>query len=290
MSEIRYVELNSKTWSLIKKNDSPIYLVVRENNPFLQRKDWKGEEDYLSSNTHIKRIIISGPIKYTGHTGQSEPEAKKVLYDFCEVIAFNQSINHIQLQNWNDSRRCPIVPIITKNENLTHLVIRGCNMNWSDLASALLNYNKITLKNVAITYNTFDTVESGANMIASFVGHSIEKFIWMNNKTSNPALTTVPCGESLANVLKSSTCKIVDLNLQDSRLNDFQLNLLADGLREVNETLKALNLSLNQPRGDFLVQVQGITENCWMAFFTRLQTISFTLDELNLSRNEIGGV
>ena len=274
--------VNDGTFSILSGSN---FCQVLENDPLISRlkifwlEDWMGSGNKehafahdnvdwenshcVANNTHIKTLVL-----------EDIESVPKSFANFCHGMTKNNSIESIGITTGvHEKTMILLAPFIKRNHNLRSLYIGGefCTMkakNFSSLASTL-SHGQSNLKSITITCKLSD--RSSGVLITSFAHcHSLSEITLCNGHIKSHG------SAALAHFLKKSSCNIRKLNLQNEKIDNKGLVIIADALA-ANTSLKVLNLGYNV----------AITSRCWMKFFNALVDSSLALEELYLSSNSI---
>ena len=273
-------ELYKDTFERLKKNDPAVAILSIDLNcnndkSFFNNIDWKSDGDCISNNTHIKRLVIhivasQGEYYILGGQGNELP-TRQQLQDFFSCIYRNQSIESvlfslIQINEFGAA----LIEGLQGHTSLTGLEIefgRLGRVGCSALGKVLKD-PKSKLRDLQLPNCNIDDSGLGALCDGLLVNSSMRRISLYGNRD----ITSVGW-RALSNVIRDSNCKLVNLDLSSSELNDDSANILGTSLHE--SSVKDLNLSLNS----------SITNSGWRTLSNQLSQTS--IKSLNISSNTL---
>ena len=287
------VEFDESSLQKLKMNDPAIKsLYVRlsdgERGKFFNDGiDWKEDGDCITNNNHLKRLWIpyNGQLTRTivlgeqRHFVRQKLPARQQLHDFFWCIYQNSSIDELGIYN------CSIVnqfggdlikglqghPSITKLElERGRLGSVGCIA-----VGKVLKHPKCKLMELRLVGNNFNHEGFNALCNALADNKTLKKLFLSNNKQ-----ISTPAGwRALSTVLQSPNCKLVELDLHSTAMNDYAVDTLGSALR--GSSVKALDLKYNH-----LVSGAG-----WQTFLNQLSQSSIqslALGSTNIDNSGLG--
>lgn len=306
------------TWEQIKINDpatTSIYIPFGDDDDVFGSIDWKNEAQYFSSNTHLKRIMLSG----------MDADTIAHPHELLTALDQNRSIEDMAFHYCKGSSVTKVLILYSwKGEfnNLKRLEFVGCCPNF--VIGTLTLCNKLSLEDVKIDgYDSFTFFQDPhINLTHEYQlsfqlnRHQNIKHLSLGlvNSSMEKVLVTLKCPPSLQNLkitalnqhhnlvdialeltlpnsqeldsdnvakynlsmLPRQSRQILNLNLSDGEMNDDDITSLANQLASTNG-LYQLSLA-GRP---------SVSQNGWNECFSGLENnnIISTLRELDLHNN-----
>jgi len=279
IEELEVHELDKDIFERLKKNDPAVAILSIDLNcnndkSFFNSIDWKADGGCISNNTHIKRLVIEysdNSQQYTlGQEGDTFPTKEK-LQDFFSCIYRNSSIGSvlfslIQINEFGAA----LIEGLQGHPSLTGLEIEfgGLGSVGCRALGKVLKHLQGKLRDLQLPNCNIDDSGLGALCDGLLVNSSMRRISLYGNRE----ITSVGW-RALSNVIRDSNCKLVNLDLSSSELNDDGANILGSGLHE--SSVKDLNLSLNS----------SITGSGWRTLSNQLSQTS--IKSLNISSNNM---
>jgi len=280
---IAYTKLDKNVLQGLKQNDPSITNVdvalhTIDGDCFFNDVDWKGW--CFANNTHIKRLRIThrGPPlerswneKYIlGEQGDNLPTLQQLL-DFFSCIHQNRSIKELvinEISIVNEFGGC-IIEGLQGHPSLVRLELESgiLGTRGSRSLGKVLKRPQSKLKDLLVPLCKLNDEEI-CILCYSISGNNRLKKLFLNR---NRDITPVGWW-ALSNVIRHPSCKIVELGLYDTGINDESASLLGSAL--VSSSIKALNLGYNN----------SISSEGWQTLFNQLSQTS--LEKLDISHND----
>ena len=239
------VWLNNNTLQRLKQNDSGITnLSISLGDGYFNTIDWKEEGGCISNNTQLKKLRISydssltKPSYWLGEEGDNLP-TREQLQDFFSCIYRNNSIEALSFCSIhiNDKFGEDLINGLCGHPNsLTRFNWQG-NPNALYALAKVLKHPKSKLKELTLPNCHLDD-ECMRILCDGLVGNgTIKRLNLHGNKV------TLAGWRALTTVLRHPNCKLTNLSLSSTSLNDEDVNILGGAL--IGSSVKVLNLSLN---------------------------------------------
>ena len=287
-----YIKLDKDTYERLKKNDpniTDLEVPLSEYNDgkaFFYSIDWKVDGDCISSNNQLKTLRISfrgrclgrpwGQHYILGEEGDSLP-TKHQLQDLFSCIHQNISINYINFQSIqiDDEFGAALIEGLGGHRGLRGLEIGSQTSKaklGSDVCLALgkvLRHQHSKLKLLDLPWAGLDDYGLGTICDGLLDSSTLKRLRLYKNKQ----ITLVGWRE-LSTVIRHPNCKLVELDVQYTELDDESASVLGTAL--CGSTVKELNLS---------GQRQSISRTRWHTLLNQLSQTS--IRSLDLGNNQI---
>ena len=272
--------LDNKLLQRLKLNDPTVtYLCVPlhcdedSGECFFNKIDWKIDGDCIANNTHIKKLSITyhgrpNVRRYIlGEEGHNLP-TRQQLQDFFSCINRNSSIKTIGIFSTSiiDDFGGSLIEVIRDHPSLVRLEIGHAKLG-SIVCTAIgevLKHPASKVKNLSLINSQLDD-EGVRRLTDVLVGNSRMKTLCINS-------TLLLFDHNRQRII--SNCKLVELDLYSTGINDEGANMLGETLSN-GSSVKALNIGYNH----------SISSSGWNALINQLPHTSIV--SLNLSSNNI---
>ena len=255
--------LTTKTLQGLKQNDPAvttlnIYLHRRDDKRFFNSVSWNEDVDCIANNTHLKKLSIS--------MGEDPGQ----LQDFFSCIHRNCSIEDIKICSESpiDERVCEfILEGMIGHPCLVRFYLRGGSLGMGCISlRKVLEHPQSELKDLCLSNCQLDD-KKFSTLCDSLLGNNTLKRLSLSRNTK---ITSVGWRELLT-VLQHPNCKLVDLDLRSTGINDEVASLLGSALS--GSSVKVLDLEY----------IRSISSVGWRIFFNQLAQTS--IESLILIRN-----
>jgi len=244
---------------------------------FFNSFDWKKDGYCVSNNTHLKRLLINhndGRLHaqryFLGEQGHSLP-TRQQLQDFFSCIYRNSSIMELKLRgiDVSDEFGGDLIEGLAGHPSLTTLEISKGRTLFKALGK-VLNHEKSILKDFCLP----GCGDEGLGALCDvLVGNSTLKKLDLGD---NDTITSVGW-RALSTVIQHPNCKLIELDLHNTGINDEGADILGSALS--GSSLKVLNLGWSYMRR------HSISSEGWQTLFGQLSQTP--IQNLNLESNQI---
>ena len=287
-----YIKLDKDTYERLKKNDSTLtdlevpFSEFKGGKSFFHSIDWKRDGDCISGNNQLKMLQITfrgaclgrpyDQHYILGEEGNNLP-TKQQLQDFFSCIYRNISINHIYIQSIriDDEFGGALIEGLGGHPGLKRLEI-GSQTAQAKLGRVVctalgkvLKHQHSKLELLDLPWVGLDDYGLGTLCDGLLDGSTLKRL----RLYKNIQITSVGW-RALSTVLRDTNCKLVELDVHYTDLDDESANVLGGALRE--STVKEINLS---------GQCQSISRTGWHTLLNRLSRTS--IRSLDLGNNDI---
>jgi len=201
---------------------------------------------------------------------------REQLQDFFSCIYQNRSINHLGTHSIciNDDFGGDLLEGLQGHPSLTSLDFESGNLGSKGCSAIgeVLKHPKCKLTELRLVDNNFDH-EGFSALCDALAGNKTLKKLFIGN---NEQISTPAGWRALSTVLQSPNCKLIELKLYDTGMNDEGANLLGTAL--VSLSVSTLDLSSNE----------SISSAGWQTFFSQLSET--LVESLDISHNKIDDV
>ena len=274
--------LDNETLQRLKEHDPRVtHLSIsldvdRDSNVcFFSCIDWEMDGDCIANNKHLNAIRMSqsGEVGsyILGEEGQNLP-TKQQLQAFFSSIHKNKSITCFELSvlGINDEFGWGLIERLSGHHSLkkleiSHAGVQGINVLWK-----VVKDPKSKLEELFLTYNDDLGDDEMRLLCDGLMGNSRMKKLSLHG---NKRITSVGW-RVLSTVIRHPNCKLVQLDLFSTGLNDDIADILGSALCGLS-SLKALDLSNNR----------SISRVGWQTLLNHLTQSSIA--ELNVEHNNI---
>jgi len=259
-----YMPLTAKTLQGLKQNDRAIttldiYLHRRDDKRFFNSVNWNEDVDCIANNTNLKKLTIS--------MGEDPGQ----LQDFFSCVHRNRSIEDIKICSESpiDERVCGfILEGMIGHPCLVRFYLRGGSLGMGCISlRKVLEHPQSELKDLCLSNCQLDDERLCILCDALLSNHSTLKRLSLSRNTK---ITSVGW-RALSTVLNHPNCKLIDLDLRNTGINDDATSLLGSALS--GSSVKVLDLEYNR----------SISSAGWQMFFIQLAQTS--MESLILIRN-----
>jgi len=334
-------KLDKKTLNNLKQNDPSVTDFTLglhssgDREPFFNSIDWKVNGDCIANNTHMKRLRIYHNAtsvfssKYSlGDEGHNLPKRQQ-LQEFFSCIYRNSSIHQIEIIaiDISDDFGGGLIEGLSGHSSLIRLEIGQYSSLGSRCISALgkiLKHPMSKLKVLSLPNCQLDE-ESFSTICDALLGNTKMKSLCLKGNTQ----IATTGWRALSTVLQHPDCKLTNLDLGWTDINDVGSNILGSALSV--SSIKALDLSnakissvgwqtlLNELSQTSIEKLhlfhncvsdaslaslanistlkvldisinKSITLEGWHSFFNTLQTRGTKLQKLDICGNAIGDI
>jgi len=271
------LEFNMDVFQRLKQNDPSVTRLCMELNSHKDhfgKIDWKEDGDCISNNTQLKDIFMC----YNDWSMRQLGEERKVpprqqIQDFFSCIYQNRSITDLGTHTIiDDEFSGSLVERLSGHPSITKLEFQTCKMGgivFSALGK-VLKHPKCKLKDLRLSFCQLDDEGLGL-LCGGLVGNITLKKLRLSNNNND---ITLAGWQAFSTFLRHPKCKLVQLDLPSTLINDDATNLL--GTAAISSTsLKALNLSSNK----------SISSRGWQTLLNHLSQSS--IRRLDIGRNNI---
>jgi len=287
----KYKLLDKATFQKIKQDDpSIINLTIsislncnyQNGESFFNNIDWKKDGDCLSNNTQLKKIKLSysgsclgrhWEDRYIlGEQGHNLP-TREQLRDFFSSIYQNRSIDTFEIEAIfvdDEFGGGLIEGLLSGHPNIDRIRIGNGRLGsiGCEALGEVLKHPQSKLKELRLVYCQLD--DEGISILCDgLVGNSTMKKLSLYGNTN---ITSVGW-RALLPVLQHPNCKLIDLDLPYTGINDEGANILGSALN--GSSLKFLNLTCSH----------GMYGVGWQKLFNQLSQT--TIEHLGLFHNNI---
>jgi len=248
------MRLTTKTLQGLKQNDRAIstlniYLHGRDDKRFFNSVNWNEDVDCIANNTHLKKLTIS--------MGEDPGQ----LQDFFSCVHRNRSIEDIKICSESpiDERVCGfILEGMIGHPCLIRFYLRGGSLGMGCISlRKVLEHPRSELKDLCLSNCQLDD-QRISTLCDSLLSNNTLKRLSLSRNTK---ITSVGWRELLT-VLQYPNCKLVDLDLRNTGINDEVASLLGSALS--GSSVKVLDLECNR----------SISSAGWQMFFNQLAQTS----------------
>ena len=283
-SDDEEVVLEDETYlQRLKQNDPSLTAISIDyfdaDDSYFKSINWKENGCCISDNTHLKELSIDNSCSthygFAGKRGAKLPTKEQLQYFFSSIHE-NQSIEVFDITSVSidDEFGGWVIEGLSGHHSLKKLEI-GCYFHTVKLGSIVcsalgqvLNHPESKLK--TLNLRSCDLDDNGLDTLcAALMGNKKVKRLSLYN---NKQITSVGW-QALSIVLRDTNCKLVELDVHHTGLNDESANILGSAL--IGSSLKSLNLSLNQ----------SISSRGWQTLLNKLSQTS--VKHLYLNNNKI---
>jgi len=242
--------LDETTLQILKQNKSITYLSVKLNRydsdeepPFFNSVDWKEEGHCITNNTQLKTIEVSHMFQpyVLGEQGQNFPTRQR-LQDFFSCVYQNSSIKDFSFNSIcvSDEFGAALIEGLQGHPSLIELAIYDGKIGSLAYCALgkVLKHPKSKVKELRLHDNNIDN-QGFTALCDSLLGNSRMKRLSLDR---NDQITSG--WRALSTVLKHPCCKLVDLGLNNTGINDEGADVLGTAL--ASSSVSSLNLSNNK--------------------------------------------
>jgi len=278
--------LDEDTLLRIKSNDPKLTSIAVDR--FDRCIDGKDAGHFIGENPYLKKLVVEGD---SMEWDEQFTMTSYMLGRFCKGLAQNRSVEDLSISLCELSvgdasvthpkvKKLQLFTIVRlaqfcqQNINLRSLKIDCCDLG--DMSTRVLGMvlarksNKSSLQRIDLFANEIGDV-AAKELIQSLAGYvNLEDLSLGNNLVGTRGCIAV------GNLLSSATMNLKQLNLRNNKIDDKGIAILTRAFAD-NVTLKEIDLGFNR----------DITPSGWQLFFKCLQNSSSSIEELDISSNNI---
>jgi len=282
--------LDKKTFQKLKRNDPTItnlcitFDIRNYDECFFNSIDWKVDGNcLLANNTQLKKLSFNNATPYSiddnnrrdyilGEQRDNLP-TRQQLQDFFSCICRNQSINGLSISSIRivDTFGRGLIKGLQGHPSIKRLDIMNAKIGDSFvglLGDDILNHPKSKLKDLRLSNCHLDDRRLDI-LCRTLLGNGTLKKLCLTGHDS----TTSVGWQALSTLLQSPHCKLIELELGNTGINDEEVDILGTAL--TSSSVNALDLSCND----------SISSEGWSTLLNQLSHTS--MEKLILSDNEI---
>jgi len=271
------LEFNMDVFKRLKQNDPSVTRLCIELNSHKDhfgKIDWKEDGDCISNNTQLKDIFMCYNDWSTRQLGGGcKVPPRQQIQDFFSCIRQNRSITNLGTHTIiDDEFSGSLIEGLSGHPSIIKLEFQSGKLGGIVLSALgkVLKHPKCKLKDLRLSFCQLDDEGLGL-LCGGLVGNSTLKKLRLSNNNNDIASVG---WQALSNVIQHPTCKLVQLDLPSTLINDDATNFL--GTAAISSTsLKALNLSSNK----------SISSRGWQTLLNHLSQSS--IRRLDIGRNNI---
>jgi len=300
-----FTTLSTNSLQRLKQNDPSLTNIVLALSHFIDGKyffnsiDWKVNGDCIASNTQLEKLAIifgrhNHPYYILGDEGHNLP-TRQQLQDFFSCVYRNSSVKYISIEliQIDNEFGGGLIEGLSGHQSLETLII--CNGSIESIGCTaigeVLKHPASKVKHLSLIKSQLD--DNGLSIVCdSLLGNSTLKKLDL----SDNRITSVGW-QRLLPVLQHPSCKLIELGLVRTGINDERANILGNALHGTS-SLKELNLTsnesvssagwqrlFNQLSETTIVHLQLVFNNIDDAGLAALATVG-SLNSLDLRRNQ----
>mmetsp|Transcript_4579 Transcript_4579/g.10343 ORF Transcript_4579/g.10343 Transcript_4579/m.10343 type:complete len:616 (-) Transcript_4579:81-1928(-) len=271
-------QMNEENLPRLKRNDPNVTVLAvnfTTSDIYAGDVDWEREGDCIGKNTHLKSLRI----EKWGRIG-GEEQAGANFEAFYRAVACNRSIRHLSMGNCLiriGDMFTILSPFFEHNHNLRSFEVGRLCMDSRGtrlLVSALSRCSNTSLRTIKFDFVGLDN-EGAANIVNALAKHNNLRKLSLELDNDG-----VEWCDALAQLLLNPNSNLEELDLTNNRFDNNGATALGNAFAK-NNTLKKFSLVGDRSN-------TTITSTGWVAFSRCLANPNSSLEELNLSENDIG--